>query len=113
MEWTEKATETLRRLWLKGIPAREIGHRLGGISRNAVIGKAHRLGLSKQNNAADSQPSQTIITTANLTDRMCRWPIGHPGEPGFRFCGVPRIGSRPYCREHCSMAYRGKSDEAA
>ena len=113
MEWTEKATGTLRKLWLDGVPAREIGQRLGGISRNAVIGKAHRLGLSKQTDSADSEQAQTIITTENLTDRMCRWPIGHPGEPEFRFCGVPRIGSRPYCAEHCSMADRGKSDEAA
>jgi len=54
MKWTDRAVETLRMLWLEGVPARKIGQRLGGISRNAVIGKAHRLGLSKQNDPSKS-----------------------------------------------------------
>ena len=113
MKWTEGAAETLRTLWLKGVPAREIGERLGGISRNAVIGKAHRLGLSKQSDATEPEPSIKFVGTGDLTDRMCRWPFGHPGEQEFRFCGTPRIATRPYCAEHCSLAYRGKSEEAA
>ena len=112
MKWTERAVETLRMLWLEGVPARKIGQRLGGISRNAVIGKAHRLGLSKQNDPSKSEPSPKFVRTEDLTDRMCRWPFGHPGEPEFRFCGHPRIKGRPYCGEHCSLAYRGKSEEA-
>ena len=113
MKWTERAVETLRMLWLEGVPARKIGQRLGGISRNAVIGKAHRLGLSKQNDPSKSEPSPKFVGTADLTDRMCRWPFGHPEEPEFRFCGKQRIAGRPYCAEHCALAYRGRSEEAA
>jgi GcrA cell cycle regulator len=46
MEWTEERIEALRSLWMQGLTASQIAERLGGISRNAVIGKAHRLGLS-------------------------------------------------------------------
>ena len=113
MVWTEKAVKTLCSLWSKGVPAREIGERLGGISRNAVIGKAHRLGLSKQAGGGDTESRQTIIGTEDLTEKMCRWPIGHPGDDNFRFCGEPSIPTRPYCGEHCVQAYRGRSEEAA
>ncbi|PPR17879.1 MAG: hypothetical protein CFH37_00847 [Alphaproteobacteria bacterium MarineAlpha9_Bin7] len=113
MEWTERAVRTLQTLWLEGVPAREIGQRLGGISRNAVIGKAHRLGLSKQSDANQAEVTPAFVGTGDLTERMCRWPIGHPGDPDFRFCGEAKIAGRPYCAEHCSLAYRGKSDEAA
>jgi GcrA cell cycle regulator len=48
-----------------------------------------------------------------LTEQMCRWPIGHPGEPSFRFCCKKAEPGRPYCIEHCSMAYRPKDTAAA
>ena len=113
MVWTEKAVKTLCRLWSKGVPAREIGEQLGGISRNAVIGKAHRLGLSKQVGGEEMESLPSIIGTADLTEKMCRWPIGHPVDDDFRFCGEPSIPTRPYCGEHCVQAYRGRSEEAA
>lgn len=113
MVWTEKAVKTLRSLWSKGVPAREIGERLGGVSRNAVIGKAHRLGLSKQVGEGEVDSPPVVIRTEDLTDKMCRWPIGHPGDPDFRFCGEARIPTRPYCGEHCVQAYRRRSEEAA
>jgi GcrA cell cycle regulator len=53
------------------------------------------------------------VVGVHLTEKMCRWPIGHPGEPGFSFCGKPRLAGRPYCGEHCAVAYRGKAEEAA
>jgi GcrA cell cycle regulator len=112
MEWTEEAVATLKRLWAEGGSARAIGETLGGISRNAVIGKAHRLGLSNKTKPAVEEPAPKIVDTGSLTERMCRWPIGHPGEPGFRFCGDARIASRPYCAEHCALAYRGKAEAA-
>ena len=113
MVWTDKAVKTLCSLWSKGVPAREIGDRLGGISRNAVIGKAHRLGLSKQGGGGGVESAPVIIRTADLTEKMCRWPIGHPNDDDFRFCGEPSIPTRPYCNEHCFQAYRGRSEEAA
>ncbi len=112
MEWTEEAINTLKTLWAEGLSARKIGERLGNISRNAVIGKAHRLGLSNRGKPRTSDAAERI-SGLNLTERMCRWPIGHPGEPGFRFCAEPRQQGRPYCREHCALAYRGKAEEAA
>ena len=113
MVWTDSAVKKLRSLWAKGVPAREIGERLGGISRNAVIGKAHRLGLSKQVGEEEVESPPAMIGTEDLTEKMCRWPIGHPGDPDFRFCGKPRIPTRPYCGEHCVLAYRGRSEDAA
>ncbi|MCG8544963.1 MAG: GcrA family cell cycle regulator [Alphaproteobacteria bacterium] len=44
---------------------------------------------------------------------MCQWPIGNPGEPGFRFCDQTAMAGRPYCHEHCSLAYRRKSESVA
>ncbi len=112
MEWTEEAVATLKRFWADGRTAREIGERLGGISRNSVIGKAHRLGLSNKAKPVVEEPAKKIVDTRSLTERMCRWPIGHPGEPEFRFCGALRIAGRPYCAEHCALAYRGKAEAA-
>lgn len=112
MEWTEEAVATLKKLWVEGLTAREIGDRLGGVSRNAVIGKAHRLGLSAKTKTVE-KPAAQNVTTANLTERMCRWPIGHPGDPEFRFCGNQRVPGRPYCADHCALAYRGKAEQAA
>ncbi|MBI1779129.1 MAG: global cell cycle regulator GcrA-like protein [Proteobacteria bacterium] len=110
MDWSEERVAELKRLWATGLSARQIAEQLGGVTRNAVIGKAHRLGLS--------QPSPTRMKprTASapiFAERGCRWPIGHPGENGFHFCGQPSDAGRPYCIEHCSVAYRSKDDAAA
>ena len=113
MEWTDEAVETLTTMWAEGASARDIADRLGGVSRNAVIGKAHRLGLSKPTKKPEPEPVPEPVSADRLTERMCRWPIGHPGDPDFTFCGGPRVPGRPYCREHCRLAYRGKADEAA
>ena len=79
MEWTTDRVELLKKLWGEGLSARQIAEALGHVTRNAVIGKAHRLGLSTR-----SLPSKPTIAILNpVTDRLCQWPIGNPGEAGF------------------------------
>ncbi|MBX9795695.1 GcrA family cell cycle regulator, partial [Sphingomonas sp.] len=48
MSWTDERIETLKAMWEKGLTASQIAETLGGVSRNAVIGKAHRLGLQSR-----------------------------------------------------------------
>jgi GcrA cell cycle regulator len=110
MDWTEERASQLKELWAQGLSARQIADQLGGVTRNAVIGKAHRLGLS-QPSPAKIKAKPTAIPT--VADRGCRWPIGHPGETAFRFCGAPAETGKPYCTEHCAVAYRTKDDAAA
>lgn len=116
MEWSSERVETLQRMWAQGASAREIAARLGGVTRNAVIGKAYRLGLSGQ--AAPAQPApeprrEPLAGILDLTERMCRWPTGHPDQEGFGFCGRPVAPGRSYCREHCALAYAPRKDTAA
>jgi len=157
MAWTDERIALLTKLWTDGLTASQIATALGeATTRNAVIGKAHRLGLSgrpspvrvprparstvarpskprplnnperiplmtKQTEAmrvrAAEPPARQIIPMAEIplgpsvtllkvTDKMCKWPIGHPGDDGFRFCGgLSREGS-PYCEGHAQMAYQ-------
>ena len=44
----------------------------------------------------------------DLNDRICKWPMGHPGEPDFHFCGEPANPGFPYCVEHCGVAYQAQ-----
>jgi GcrA cell cycle regulator len=211
MEWTEERTTLLRTLWLQGQTASQIAERLGGVTRNAVIGKAHRLDLKarpspvkpndvkpepKKAAAAPQRPpmakkplpprpapsaseprppaearpapsgevpSQPIpnpspnmpkvvsvgpggflrqgpgdqqapippapprrlvpakpspeiadkTSLLDLSDRVCRWPMGHPGEPDFHFCGVAVNPGFPYCVEHCGRAYQAQLPRGA
>ena len=59
MGWTDERVETLKKLWLDGLSASQIATQLGGVTRNAVIGKVHRLGLSGR--ATPSQPARTAF----------------------------------------------------
>ncbi len=115
MVWTDGKIAQLCQLWGSGKSASEIAELLGdGISRNAVIGKAHRLGLSgrpspikkKRMAAQSSDVKAGGATILNLTERMCRWPLGDPKQPGFRFCGKPALPNLPYCAEHAAIAYQ-------
>ena len=125
MPWTDELMEKLRMLWEKGLPASQIAEQLGeGLSRNAVIGKAHRLGLEARPSpvkVADSpaakpkaapkpakaeKPHRTSLL--ELNDRVCKWPIGHPGDADFHFCGKPSQAGYPYCGEHCLVAYQAQ-----
>jgi GcrA cell cycle regulator len=196
MSWTEERIERLKKMWQEGSTASQIADELGGVSRNAVIGKAHRLGLEarpspvkpgdekekpaaaapapkapveraapKPAAAAPEQPApsqpaprtpqrsqsadamqyrsigpggfvrqgpgdqQAPIPPApprrlvpakpspevadktsllDLNDRICKWPMGHPGEPDFYFCGEPANPGFPYCVEHCGVAYQAQ-----
>jgi GcrA cell cycle regulator len=44
----------------------------------------------------------------DLNDRICKWPLGHPGEPDFHFCGDQVNPGFPYCLGHCSVAYQAQ-----
>ena len=108
--WTKSKIDKLSTLWSKGIPAREIAKKLGDVSRNAVIGKANRLGLSKKLKEKKVINDSKDITVNGLIASMkgCKWPIGHPGDEDFYFCGKEVIPGKPYCGEHCLVAYRRK-----
>ncbi len=220
MAWTDERIDKLKSLWGQGLTASQIADELGGVSRNAVIGKAHRLGLEsrpspvKGNEGSTSAPAespapavarepapvvpkpdpvkprpvvaepkpapvraeppaprpapvaapasvadaptespaaapqpiyrsigpggfqrqqpgeqQSPIPPApprrlvpakpspeiadktsllDLNDRICKWPLGHPGEPDFHFCGDPVNPGFPYCVAHCGLAYQAQ-----
>jgi GcrA cell cycle regulator len=192
MSWTDERIDRLKELWTQGMTASQIADELGGVSRNAVIGKAHRLGLQsrpspvKPNEGGEISPSpfepaaeaeaepeeaeaeaeteaepepaaaaapppppqpqirsigpggfvrqapgeqQSPIPPApprrlvpakpspeiadktsllDLNEKICKWPIGHPGEPDFHFCGSPANPGFPYCVEHCGVAYQAQ-----
>ncbi len=104
-EWTAERIAVLITMWGEGLSASEIGRRLN-ITKNAVIGKAFRLQLSKRREVAEDQPADpSIIRLDRLGARMCSWPLGESGEDGFHFCGEPTVEGKPYCAAHCKIAY--------
>ena len=140
MSWTEEKVQKLKELWSKGHTASQIAEALGDTTRNAVIGKAHRLDLearapskqSGQSSNSNSKPIrrgsaptsrkakfQSILLDKNfepenpkaledLTDQTCKWPIGHPNEEKFYFCGRKPEGEFPYCKLHVLYAFQPK-----
>ncbi|MDB5698079.1 MAG: GcrA cell cycle regulator [Alphaproteobacteria bacterium] len=200
MSWTDERIDQLKELWSKGMTASQIADELGGVSRNAVIGKAHRLGLQSRPSpvkpnepiaarpkpkplarpveeaageeaepapraphrapepapvqaaaptSAPQQPPQPQIRSVgpggflrqgpgdqqppippapprrlvpakpstevadktsllDLNEKICKWPIGHPGEPDFHFCGKQANPGFPYCIQHCGVAYQAQ-----
>jgi GcrA cell cycle regulator len=218
MSWTDERIATLKKMWEGGATASQIADELGGVSRNAVIGKAHRLGLKSRpspvkakdkkkpakkattkaaasakkasaakpatkpapkpaaradapaapaarpgNAPAAGTPSQPVpnptpdlpkivsvgpggflrqgpgdqqapippapprrlvpakpspeiadkTSLLDLSDKVCRWPMGHPGEPDFHFCGETVNPGFPYCVEHCGRAYQAQLPRGA
>lgn len=126
MDWTEERVARLKSLWSEGRTASQIATILGDVTRNAVIGKAHRLGLKgrpspirKEKVVAAPKPARRQVAAgvparpSRVSDRQCHWPIGHPREPGFHFCGEPALADKPYCEEHCNIAYRRSESSAA
>jgi GcrA cell cycle regulator len=212
MNWTDERIATLTKMWESGATASQIADELGGVSRNAVIGKAHRLGLKSRpspvkpneekdvKKAADPAPAAKAAPAArqgpkpkappapapkaaqpaapkpagdipsqplpdprpdmpkivsvgpggflrqgpgdqqapippapprrlvpakpspeiadktsllDLNDRVCRWPMGHPGEADFHFCGEKVNPGFPYCVEHCGRAYQAQLPRGA
>ena len=124
MSWTTDREEKLKELWKKGHTASQIAEILGGTTRNAVIGKAHRLnletrGTSKkqsaetfnkmENDALKSFEKENPKKLEELTDDTCRWPIGHPYEEKFYFCGRKSMAKFPYCKLHVLYAFQPKN----
>lgn len=130
MSWCDDRVELLKKLWGAGKTAAEIAKELGeGVTRNAVIGKAHRLKLSSrvspiQQNAkkikshdalpaAPRRPTKKVpiylgkqIKMEDLRERMCRWPNGDPQTENFSFCGCRITEGTPYCENHAAIAYQ-------
>ena len=136
MGWTDERVETLKKLWLDGLSASQIAKQLGGVTRNAVIGKVHRLGLAGRATPTRTErprvPSAprmsamrthipeppvveedpvtledgTHVSVLAINDRMCRWPIGDPSSETFSFCGRRAGESGPYCPQHAQIAYQ-------
>ncbi len=110
MTWTLERIVELERMWAAGVSTAKIG-RLLDVSKNAVVGKAHRLGLA-------GRPSPIKRSEATLVDmvvdsgRPCQWPFGDPDEDDFHFCGALALAHKPYCREHYELAYL-RRDRAA
>lgn len=133
MGWTDQQVDELKRLWDEGLTTGEIGKALG-VSKNAVVGKAHRLGLNsrpspiRRNEEEKKKASETkvkqeekepakksakkadkakdkLFTVNDLTMTSCRWPIGDPKDEDFHFCGKEAIPGKPYCMEHAGVAY--------
>ena len=148
MSWNEEKIAKLVELWGKGSTASQIAEIIGGVSRNAVIGKAHRLNLSskvKTRNASSNQNFENNSEKNNSTPRQgrkdkfkslliekdfepenpkkleeldessCKWPIGHPEEESFYFCGRSSLKDFSYCKLHLLYAYqpKGKREEPA
>ena len=110
MEWTDERVAVLKGIWTNGYTARQIAEKLGGVTRNAVIGKAHRLGLSSR---PTTVKRHTPLPIPNVVERYCQWPIGDPGSDDFHFCGKAAVPGKPYCDKHCAIAYRRREETAA
>ena len=143
MSWTEEKVNNLKKLWSKGHTASQIAEMLGNTTRNAVIGKAHRLELearapSKHSTSANKKetkiskrPSQSVsrkskfqsilldksfepekpTSLENLTETTCKWPIGHPDEESFYFCGRKPESEFQYCKLHVLYAFQPKGQK--
>jgi GcrA cell cycle regulator len=129
VNWTDNTIQSLRNLWAEGYSTAEIGRRMG-VSKNAVIGKAHRLKLQGRPSPirraeagtpgavrsrrpllpqVRAEPGRRPFEhrlTGLVGTQQCRWPIGEPGKPDFRFCTKFAVVRRPYCEDHCGDAYR-------
>ena len=148
MAWDEKKIEILKNEWGKGKTASQIAEIIGGMSRNAVIGKAHRLNLSakiKTRTATTNKSFEDSLEEKNskprkvtrskfksliiekdfepenpkqleeLDESLCKWPIGHPNEKTFYFCGRTSLKDFSYCKLHLLYAYqpKGKKEDTS
>ncbi len=74
MGWTDERVATLKLLWLAGLSASQVARRLGGVTRNAVIGKVHRLGLSERASASAPTHRSNIRSNLDVVPRKPRAP---------------------------------------
>lgn len=122
--WSEERISELKRMWAEGWSASQIAHKLGGTTRNAIIGKVHRLGLDgrqtpsrplKVRIKSRPLPVQPIVpgsvSLADLQSWSCRFPCGDPREAGFGFCGCVRIEGSSYCADHARIVFSAKPDK--
>ncbi len=145
MSWTPEREQKLKELWKIGHSASQIASLLGDTTRNAVIGKAHRLNLEARAASKKTIPKVSVENTENnvksaakhqklgrkarfkallldnnfeqekpkkleeLTDETCKWPIGHPHEEKFYFCGRKPMEKFPYCKLHVLYAFQPKN----
>ena len=142
MSWNDEKVAKLKELWGKSNTASQIAEIIGGLSRNAVIGKAHRLNLSakiKTRTATSNQDFDSSIENKKIKSRKgkrnkfksliierdfepenpkqleeldensCKWPLGHPDEKDFYFCGRSSLKDFSYCKLHLLYAYQPKS----
>jgi GcrA cell cycle regulator len=71
MAWTDERVELLKKLWAEGLSASQIAGRLGGVTRNAVIGKVHRLGLSgRATSSSAPRPRRNHVPRAHRTPSL-------------------------------------------
>ena len=120
MVWTDDKIKNLKKLWLKGATTAEIAKKLG-LSKNSIIGKVHRLNLeNRPSPIKKAAPVKKVKTPVRKPERIgimelklntCRWPIGDPTDDDFHFCGKNTVMGKPYCAEHCAMAYAGSSKD--
>jgi len=142
MSWTPERQKKLKELWTKGYTASQIATMIGETTRNAVIGKAHRLNLEarvvskktfttliakKGNNVEIKQEKlsrkarfKALLLDKNfepenpkkleeLAEDTCKWPIGHPYEEKFYFCGRKPMEKFSYCRLHVLYAFQPRN----
>lgn len=109
--WTADRTEQLRLLWPSAMTAVQIARRLNLPSKNAVIGKAHRLGLPLKGKAYKVVPpmADSLFAARAAKATACVWPIGDPTSEDFHYCGEKPVEGKPYCQHHCNVAYRPDS----
>ena len=141
MSWNEEKVAKLKELWGKGNTASQIAEIIGGLSRNAIIGKAHRLNLSSKIKVRHSSANQNFQSNTDegvskkkqgrksrfqsliiekdfepenpkkleeLDESSCKWPVGHPEEKAFYFCGRSSLKDFSYCKLHLLYAYQPK-----
>jgi GcrA cell cycle regulator len=112
-DWTPERTAALIALWSEDLSTAEIGRRLG-ITKNAVIGKVHRLGLPHRRPSPKAKPEPVHgLRLDGLRADMCCWPIGDPSDASFHFCGEHVATGKPYCQRHCAVAYVRSKDRGA
>ena len=99
--WTPERIALLTQLWEEGVTTAEIGRRIG-VTKNAVIGKVHRIGLVPRVVKEAPPPRRNVF---EFTGPACMWPIGHPTDEDFRFCGDRPMAGKPYCEHHVTLAY--------
>jgi GcrA cell cycle regulator len=106
--WTPERIELLVKFWEAGVTTAEIGRRIG-VTKNAVIGKVHRIGLTPRVVIEKPPPRRNVF---DFVGPVCMWPLGHPGDEDFHFCGSRPMPGRPYCEHHVAVAYiRPKDDK--